>query len=107
MHLALVTECLNQIRATEMSPLLQRLYNDSEGGSELCDTLMKYLYAGMAQGSMERGVDGVGSAGKRTSTPQPTGFSQVGGRSFGGAEGGGTAMSVFLSWHEKVSLRCM
>jgi hypothetical protein len=33
-------------------------------------------------------------------TPQPTGFSQVHAR--GGGEGGGQAMSVLLSWHEKV-----
>jgi hypothetical protein len=33
-------------------------------------------------------------------TPQPTGFSQAHAR--GGGEGGGQAMSVLLSWHEKV-----
>jgi actin related protein 2/3 complex subunit 5 len=32
--------------------------------------------------------------------PQPTGFSQVHSRNTG--EGGGAAMSVLLSWHEKV-----
>lgn len=36
----------------------------------------------------------------RNLTPQPTGFSQVHTR--GGGEGGGQAMSVLLSWHEKV-----
>ena len=44
------------------------------------------------------------SSGGRSSnqalTPQATGFSQIGGR--GGGEGGGQAMSVLLSWHEKV-----
>ncbi len=40
------------------------------------------------------------SASTRAITPQPTGFSQIGSR--GGGEGGGQAMSVLLSWHEKV-----
>jgi hypothetical protein len=39
----------------------------------------------------------------RNITPQATGFSQVHTR--GGGEGGGQAMSVLLSWHEKV--RCL
>lgn len=94
-HLSTVTEILQSIRQADMTPLLQRLYQ-SENGSELCDTLMKYLYKGMAQGSP------AGAAGKNV-TPQQTGFSQVGGRSFGGDQGGGQAMSVLLSWHEKVS----
>jgi actin related protein 2/3 complex subunit 5 len=38
----------------------------------------------------------------RNITPQATGFSQIHGR--GGGEGGGQAMSVLLSWHEKVRL---
>jgi hypothetical protein len=37
---------------------------------------------------------------KSTLTPQATGFSQI--HSRGGGEGGGQAMSVLLSWHEKV-----
>ena len=36
----------------------------------------------------------------RNITPQATGFSQI--HSRGGGEGGGQAMSVLLSWHEKV-----
>ena len=80
-----------------MTPILQRIYQ-SEGGSEVCDTLMKYLYKGMGQGQSESGL-----AAAKNVTPQQTGFTQVGGRSFGGAEGGGQAMSVLLSWHEKVS----
>ena len=36
----------------------------------------------------------------RNITPQATGFSQIHAR--GGGEGGGQAMSVLLSWHEKV-----
>ena len=74
----------------------------SEGGSEICDTLMKYLYKGMAQGAPTGAT--ANATGGRNITPQATGFSQVGGRSFGGAEGGGQAMSVLLSWHEKVCL---
>lgn len=96
-HLSTVTEILQNIRQSEMSPILQRMFQ-AEGGSELCDTLMKYLYKGMAQGAPG------GGAGGKNVTPQATGgFSQAGGRSFGGAEGGGQAMSVLLSWHEKVS----
>ncbi|TKA81389.1 hypothetical protein B0A55_02080 [Friedmanniomyces simplex] len=100
LHTTLVTECLNQIRATEMSPLLQRIYQ-SDGGSELCDTLMKYLYKGMGQGAASHTSGNVhGGGGGRNLTPQATGgFTQAGGRSFGGGEGG---MSVFLSWHEKL-----
>jgi len=41
---------------------------------------------------------------KNNITPQATGggFSQVHARGGGGGEGGGQAMSVLLSWHEKV-----
>ena len=77
-----------------MTPILQRIYQ-SEGGSEVCDTLMKYIYKGMGQGQSDVAA--------KTAAPQQSGFTQVGGRSFGGAEGGGQAMSVLLSWHEKVS----
>jgi actin related protein 2/3 complex, subunit 5 len=80
-----------------MTPILQRMYQ-SEGGSEICDVLMKYLYKGMAQGAPTTTATG-SPAGGRNITPQATGFSQAGGRSFGSAEGG---MSVLLSWHEKV-----
>ncbi|KAK4547620.1 hypothetical protein LTR36_000577 [Oleoguttula mirabilis] len=95
MHLSVVTEVLGQIRQAEMTPLLQRMYQ-AEGGSELCDTLMKYLYKGMGQGTP------TSNSTPKNLTPQATGFSQVGGRHFGGGEGGGQAMSVFLSWHEKL-----
>lgn len=96
MHLTVVTEILQNIRQAEMTPLLQRMYQ-SEGGSEICDTLMKYLYKGMAQGA-PTGAS-TNSVHGRNITPQATGFTQAGGRNFGGAEGG---MSVLLSWHEKV-----
>ena len=100
-HLATVTEILQNIRQSEMTPLLQRIYQ-AEGGSEICDTLMKYLYKGMAQGAPGATANASTPGGGRNITPQATGFSQIGGRSFGGAEGGGQAMSVLLSWHEKV-----
>lgn len=35
-------------------------------------------------------------------TPQSTGFSQISGRPVGAGEGVTAAMSVLLSWHEKV-----
>lgn len=49
-------------------------------------------YKGMAQAAP--------ASSARNITPQATGFSQV--HSRGGGEGGGQAMSVLLSWHEKV-----
>jgi len=81
-----------------MTPMLQRIYS-SPGGSELCDTLMKYLYKGMAQGAPTAG-QGHGTP-QKNMTPQQTGFSQVGSR-IGASEGQGHGMSVLLSWHEKV-----
>ncbi len=37
-----VTEVLQSIKASEMTPILQRIYR-SEHGGELLDVLMKYL----------------------------------------------------------------
>lgn len=42
MHLATVTEILQSIRQSDMSPILQRIFQ-AEGGTELLDVLMKYL----------------------------------------------------------------
>ncbi|KAF4310623.1 putative arp2 3 complex subunit [Botryosphaeria dothidea] len=94
-HTATVIEVLQSIRQSEMSPILSRIYQ-SEGGPEVLDTLMKYLYKGMSHGAP--------SGPKSNLTPQPTGFSQVSSISsrIGSGEGGGQAMSVLLSWHEKV-----
>lgn len=39
-------------------------------------------------------------------SPQTTGFSQIQSRSLG-SDGGGQAMSVLLSWHEKVRKNAM
>ncbi|RYP67460.1 hypothetical protein DL769_005748 [Monosporascus sp. CRB-8-3] len=99
-HLQTVVEVLQSIKASEMTPILQRIQG-SEGGSELLDVLMKYLYKGMAGGAA--------SGGQRTPlkpagylTPQATGFSQIGARPGSTNESTGGAMSVLLSWHEKV-----
>ncbi|KAF2139513.1 uncharacterized protein K452DRAFT_289519, partial [Aplosporella prunicola CBS 121167] len=89
-HTATVIEILQSIRQTEMSPILSRIY-ESDGGSEVLDTLMKYLYRGMGQAH----------SGPKQVTPQATGFSQVHTR-VGAGEGSGQAMSVLLSWHEKL-----
>ncbi|KAF2274929.1 Arp2/3 complex 16 kDa subunit ARPC5 [Westerdykella ornata] len=91
-HLATVIEILQSIRQSEMSPLLNRIYS-SPGGPEALDVLMKYIsYKGMGQTSTSNPT--------RNITPQPTGFSQIHPR--GATEGGGQAMSVLLSWHEKL-----
>jgi len=96
--LQMVIEVLQSIKASEMTPMLQRIYA-SEGGSECLDVLMKYLYKGMASSSA------AGSGTPRTPTkvtPQQTGFSQIGTRPGATNEPTGAAMSVLLSWHEKV-----
>ncbi|KAL8779219.1 MAG: hypothetical protein Q9194_001557 [Teloschistes cf. exilis] len=41
-HLATVVEILQSIKQSEMSPILNRIYN-SDGGIEALDVLMKYL----------------------------------------------------------------
>ncbi len=42
-HLQTVIEVLQSIKASDMTPMLQRIYG-TEGGSECLDVLMKYLY---------------------------------------------------------------
>ena len=64
---------------------------DTVTSTDFTDTLT-CSYKGMAQVSP--------ASNARNVTPQATGFSQV--HSRGGGEGGGQAMSVLLSWHEKV-----
>ncbi|KAG9239864.1 actin-related protein 2/3 complex subunit 5 [Calycina marina] len=99
LHLQTVTEVLQGIKASEMTPMLQRIYG-LDGGSDALDVLMKYLYKGMAASSAAPGKSSRGS----TLTPQSTGagFSQMGGRPGPPNENSGSAMSVLLSWHEKV-----
>ncbi|KAI1139594.1 Arp2/3 complex 16 kDa subunit ARPC5 [Hypoxylon sp. FL0543] len=96
-HMQTVVEVLQSIKASEMTPMLQRIYG-SEGGSELLDVLMKYLYKGMSGGSSGGGQ----KTPTRALTPQATGFSQIGSRPLASNENTGAAMSVLLSWHEKV-----
>ncbi|KAH6676095.1 Arp2/3 complex subunit [Plectosphaerella plurivora] len=96
-HLQTITEVLQSIKASEMTPLLKSIYG-TPGGSELLDVLMKYIYKGMAQAAppVPKGADD-------NVTPQATGFTQIGGGRPGGSnESVGAAMSVLLSWHEKV-----
>ncbi|SPQ20529.1 ba1efbcb-3825-4d15-9428-0535d8eac030 [Thermothielavioides terrestris] len=97
-----VVEVLQSIKASEMTPILQRIYA-SPGGSECLDVLMKYLYKGMAASSSSSSSGG-GSAPRTPTrmTPQQTGFSQIGPRPGAPTESTGAAMSVLLSWHEKV-----
>ncbi|KAH7321073.1 actin-related protein 2/3 complex subunit 5 [Stachybotrys elegans] len=94
-HLQVILEVLQSIKASEMTPLLKSIYG-SQGGSECLDVLMKYIYKGMA-------IGGPNSSTKAPSrmTPQSTGFSQISGRPVSN-EPAGAAMSVLLSWHEKV-----
>ncbi|KAK7746660.1 hypothetical protein SLS53_001845 [Cytospora paraplurivora] len=89
-HLQTVVEVLQSIKASEMTPMLQRIYA-TEGGSELLDVLTKYLNNRGAD------MDSFFYSGIR-----PTGFSQAGGRPGAANESSGAAMSVLLSWHEKV-----
>jgi actin related protein 2/3 complex subunit 5 len=49
-HLQTVVEVLQSIKASEMTPMLQRIYQ-GDGGSELLDVLMKYLYVVAPVGS--------------------------------------------------------
>ncbi|KAK4188790.1 actin-related protein 2/3 complex subunit 5 [Podospora australis] len=105
-HLQTVIEVLQSIKASEMTPMLQRIYG-TPGGPECLDVLMKYLYKGMAStsGSSHGGASSSarGTPTPRNMTPQATGFSQIGaGRPGAGGESTGGAMSVLLSWHEKV-----
>ncbi|KAJ9632469.1 hypothetical protein H2203_000874 [Taxawa tesnikishii (nom. ined.)] len=93
LYLGTVTEILQSIRQAEMSPMLQRLY-ESEGGTELCDVLMKYIYKGMAQPQPS-------APAPRNTTPQATGFSQIHSARHTG-DNQGQSMSVLLSWHEKL-----
>lgn len=99
-HLTTVLEVLQGIRQSDASRVLSELLSQP-GGSALADTLMKYIYKGMGSGA--------GGAGSRGMSPQSTGgvdgvgrgFSQIQQRNVN--EGGsGQAMSVLLSWHEKL-----
>lgn len=96
-HLHTIIEVLQSIKASDMSPLLKNIYG-SDGGSECLDVLVKYIYKGMATvhpGNPSRASSKV--------TPESTGgFSQMAGRTGSSNESSTAAMSVLLSWHEKV-----
>lgn len=97
-HLTTVLEVLQGIRQADASRVLAEMLK-APGGNALGDTLMKYLYKGMAGSS---GSSGKGMSPQATGgSGKGTGFSQVQARNLG--EGtGGQAMSVLLSWHEKL-----
>ncbi|KIX97159.1 uncharacterized protein Z520_07273 [Fonsecaea multimorphosa CBS 102226] len=94
-HLTTVLEVLQGIRQSDVSRILTEMLKQP-GGTALGDTLMKYIYKGMASGSGTTSGKGV--------SPQATGtgFSQIQSRNFGEG-GGGQVMSVLLSWHEKLT----
>ncbi|KAH7346807.1 actin-related protein 2/3 complex subunit 5 [Rhexocercosporidium sp. MPI-PUGE-AT-0058] len=93
-HLQTVTEVLQSIKASEMTPMLQRIFG-SEGAEK------HWIYKGMAASSTATSKTPTRGS---TLTPQSTGagFSQMGGRPGAQSESSGAAMSVLLSWHEKV-----
>jgi actin related protein 2/3 complex subunit 5 len=94
-HLTTVLEVLQGIRQSDVSRILNEILKQP-GGNALGDTLMKYIYKGMAVG--------VGGGSSKGMSPQATGtgFTQVQSRNFGEG-GGGQVMSVLLSWHEKLT----
>ncbi|KHN97356.1 Arp2/3 complex subunit [Metarhizium album ARSEF 1941] len=85
-----IIEVLQSIKASDMSPLLKSVY-ESPGGSESLDVLMKYIYKGMAAGQPKPAS---------RVTPQSTGG--FGARPGASNEPAAAAMSVLLSWHEKL-----
>jgi len=103
-HLQTVTEVLQHIKASEITPMLQRIFK-TEGGPDTLDILMKYIYKGMASTTSSNGTTPFSPSRASTMssrlTPQSTGFSQMSGRPSAG-DGSGAQMSVLLSWHEKV-----
>ena len=95
-HLTTVLEVLQGIRQSDVSRILSEILKQP-GGTAMGDTLLKYVYKGMASGSSSGGI-------AKGVSPQATGsgFSQVISRNFGEG-GGGQVMSVLLSWHEKLT----
>ncbi|EHY54596.1 hypothetical protein HRR83_004282 [Exophiala dermatitidis] len=99
-HLTTVLEVLQGIRQSDVSRILGEMLKQP-GGPALGDTLMKYIYKGMA------GSSTTGGSSNKAMSPQVTGsqsggFSQIHARNFGEG-GGGQVMSVLLSWHEKLT----
>lgn len=98
-HLTAVLEVLQGIRQSDVSRILGEMLKQP-GGSALGDTLMKYIYKGMASGSGSSGK-GMSPQGTGSGADGRGGFSQIQARNFGEG-GGGQVMSVLLSWHEKL-----
>ncbi|KAL5352539.1 arp2/3 complex subunit [Pseudogymnoascus australis] len=82
-QLQIVIEVLQSIKAADMTPLLRSVYA-SEGGPDVLDSLMKYFaWKGLKINAVDR------YAGMAAPTQRQ-------------GESSGAAMSVLLSWHEKV-----
>jgi actin related protein 2/3 complex, subunit 5 len=98
-HLTTVLEVLQGIRQSDASRVLAEMLK-APGGTALGDTLMKYIYRGMgsSSGGSSKGMSPQATGG---SGPGGKGFSQIQARNLGEG-GGGQAMSVLLSWHEKL-----
>ncbi|KKY19734.1 putative arp2 3 complex subunit [Phaeomoniella chlamydospora] len=99
-HTTTVIEVLQGIRQSDVSRVLGTVV-EGEGGNARADTLMKYIYKGMATGSQPSQPNGSARKTSSSLSPQATGFSQIQSRNIGEG-GGGQAMSVLLSWHEKL-----
>jgi actin related protein 2/3 complex, subunit 5 len=117
-HLSTVVEVLQGIRQSDVARLLAGLLK-GDGGMGRADCLMKYLYVLLSSfiphmiwegsrliymgWSRYKGMSSqsTSSSSKPSISPQATGFSQMQARNLGEG-GGGQAMSVLLSWHEKL-----
>ena len=106
-HFTTVIDVLQGIRQSDVAKVLEGVLGGNSGGGgggkERGDTLMKYIYRGMsAQGVAVGGKAAGGGGGISPQMTGASGFSQVQARNLGEGGGGGQAMSVLLSWHEKL-----
>ncbi len=51
----IITEVLQSIKASDMTPLLKRIY-ESDGGNECLDVLMKYMYVKLTYPGVGKGL---------------------------------------------------
>ncbi|KAL9094727.1 MAG: hypothetical protein Q9165_002997 [Trypethelium subeluteriae] len=79
---------------------IRQLLRGGETEGALRGALENVPYGADQQG---KGMSSRQPSSSKNLSPQATGFSQIQAR--GGGEGGGQAMSVLLSWHEKVCRR--